>query len=143
MQATSKSIPDAMTVDSAQFADVLLPLALEVAYSYRVPLGMTVFEGSYVEVPLGPRSVIGVVWGLRSAVATNMKMRDVSQVFDMPPMTEAHRKFVDWLAAYYLEPVGNVLRMVLRVPSAFEGARQNIAYRASGTRPALGKLCAI
>ncbi len=125
-----------MTADSAQFADVLLPLALDSAYSYRVPQGMAVVAGNYVEVPLGTRSVIGVVWALRPAVATNMKMRDVAQVFDMPPMTEAHRKFVDWLAAYYLEPPGNVLRMVLRVPSAFEGARQNIAYRASGTRPA-------
>ena len=136
MQATSKSIPDIMNADSTQFADVLLPLALETAYSYRVPQGVAVEAGSYVEVPLGPRSVIGVVWAVRPAVATNMKMRDVTQVFDMPPMTEAHRKFVDWLAAYYLEPPGNVLRMVLRVPSAFEGARQNIAYRASGTKPA-------
>ena len=135
MQMSSKSIPDHMTTDSAQFADVLLPLALETAYSYRVPEGMTVAAGSYVEVPLGPRAVIGVVWALRPAVATNMKMRDVTQVFDMPPMTEAHRKFVDWLAAYYLEPAGNVLRMVLRVPAAFEGARQNIAYRASGMQP--------
>ena len=136
MQATSKSIPDIMNADSTQFADVLLPLALDSAYSYRVPQGMKVEAGNYVEVPLGPRSVIGVVWAVRPAVATNMKMRDVSQVFDMPPMTEAHRKFVDWLAAYYLEPPGNVLRMVLRVPSAFEGARQNIAYRASGAKPA-------
>jgi primosomal protein N' (replication factor Y) (superfamily II helicase) len=124
-----------MTADSAQFADVLLPLALETAYSYRVPEGMSLSEGCYVEVPLGPRSLIGVVWALRPAVATNMKMRDVIQAFDMPPMTEAHRKFVDWLAAYYLEPVGNVLRMVLRVPSAFEGARQNIAYRATDQTP--------
>jgi primosomal protein N' (replication factor Y) (superfamily II helicase) len=135
MQDTSKSIPVAMSSDSAQFADVLLPLALNAAYSYRVPPNMMLVEGSYVEVPLGPRSLIGVVWGLRPAVATNMKMRDVTQVFDMPPMTQAHRKFVDWLAAYYLEPVGNVLRMVLRVPSAFEGARQNIAYRSTGFVP--------
>jgi primosomal protein N' (replication factor Y) (superfamily II helicase) len=125
-----------MNADSAQFADVLLPLALESAYSYSVPKGMALEAGSYVEVPLGPRPVIGVVWALRPAVATNMKMRDVKQVFDMPPMTAAHRNFVDWLATYYLEPAGNVLRMVLRVPSAFEGARQNIAYRASDKKPA-------
>ena len=136
MQLTSKSIPDAMTVDSVQFADVLLPLALDSAYSYRVPEGLSISVGSYVEVPLGPRALIGVVWAVRPAVATNMKMRDVSQVFDMPPMTEVHRKFVDWLAAYYLEPPGNVLRMVLRAPSVFEGVRQNIAYRASGLQPA-------
>ena len=132
---TSKSIQVTMNSDSAQFADVLLPLALDTAYSYRVPADMAVTVGSYVEVSLGPRAFIGVVWALRPAVATNMKMRDLTQVFDMPPMTEAHRKFVDWLAAYYLEPAGNVLRMVLRVPSAFEGARQNIAYRLGAVKP--------
>jgi primosomal protein N' (replication factor Y) (superfamily II helicase) len=125
-----------MTTDSAQFADVLLPLALSSAYSYLVPAGMALEAGSYVEVPLGPRSHIGVVWGLRPAVATNMKMRDVTRRFDMVPMVDTHRKFIDWLAAYYLEPVGNVLRMALRVPSAFEEARQNIAYRAGGFVPA-------
>jgi primosomal protein N' (replication factor Y) (superfamily II helicase) len=124
-----------MSSDSV-IAEVLLPLALAGAYSYIVPQGMVLAAGSYVEVPLGPRSVTGVVWALQPAVPTNMKMRDVTQVFDMPPMAEAHRKFVDWLAAYYLEPPGNVLRMVLRVPSAFEGARQNIAYRASNVKPA-------
>jgi primosomal protein N' (replication factor Y) (superfamily II helicase) len=132
----SKSIPDIMIADSAQFADVLLPLALNTAYSYRVPVGMVLGLGDYVVVPLGPRSLIGVVWGLRPAVATNMKMRDVSQRFEMVPMAAEHRKFVDWLAAYYLEPVGNVLRMVLRVPSVFEDEKQNMAYRASAAVPA-------
>jgi primosomal protein N' (replication factor Y) (superfamily II helicase) len=124
-----------MSSDSV-IADVLLPLALASAYSYRVPQGMVLAPGDYVEVPLGPRSVIGCVWAVRPAVPTNMKLRDVNRCFDMPPMTEAHRKFVDWLAAYYLEPPGNVLRMVLRVPSAFEEAKQNMAYRASAIRPA-------
>jgi primosomal protein N' (replication factor Y) len=52
----------------------------------------------------------------------------------MPAMGETHRKFVDWLADYYVEPKGNVLRMVLRVPAAFEEARGQIAYRASGQK---------
>jgi primosomal protein N' (replication factor Y) (superfamily II helicase) len=124
-----------MTTDSA-IADVLLPLALPQAYSYKVPTGMVLVAGDYVEVPLGPRAVIGVVWEVRPSVPTNMKMRDVLRRFDFPPMTETHRKFVDWLAAYYLEPAGNVLRMVLRVPSALEEAKQNIAYVAGSEKPA-------
>jgi primosomal protein N' (replication factor Y) (superfamily II helicase) len=124
-----------MTTDSA-IADVLLPLALPQAYSYKVPEGMVLVAGDYVEVPLGPRMVIGVVWEVRPSVPTNMKMRDVMRRFDFPPMTETHRKFVDWLSAYYLEPAGNVLRMVLRVPSALEEAKQNIAYVAGSEKPA-------
>ena len=43
-------------------ADVLLPLAVSGAYSYRIPEGMTLAPGDYVQVPLGPRHYIGVVW---------------------------------------------------------------------------------
>lgn len=116
-------------------AEVLLPLALATAYSYSVPNGLRLSPGDYVEVPLGPRSYIGVVWEVRPAVPTNLRMRDVLQRFDAPPMPEAHRKFVSWLADYYLEPVGNVLRMVLRVPAALEAPREQMAYRLSGTAP--------
>jgi primosomal protein N' (replication factor Y) (superfamily II helicase) len=120
----------------AMIAEVLLPLALDGAYSYAVPEGMAVEPGSYVEVPLGPRQRIGVVWEIRAAAPTNMKLRAITRVFDMPPLPALHRKFIDWLSAYYLEPPGNVLRMVLRVPAVFESPRQQLAYRATGARPA-------
>ena len=124
-----------MPADSPQIAEVLLPLALDGPYSYRIPAGLVLGPGSYVVVPLGPRSMIGVVWAVKAEAATDKKLRDVADVFDMPPMSDTHRKFVDWLAAYYLEPPGNVLRMVLRSPGAFEGPREQVAYRASGAAP--------
>ncbi len=124
-----------MTGSPLSIADVLLPLALEGPYSYRIPAGLRLAPGDYVEVPLGPRSQIGVVWALQSKAPEAPKLRDVTGRFDIPAMPEAHRKFVDWLAAYYLEPPGNVLRMVLRAPGAFEGPRKQIAYRASGLVP--------
>src|SRR5438128_1284696 len=109
--------------DSAKIADVLLPLALEGPYSYRVPEGMALEEGSYVIVPLGPRAIIGVVWGLKSEAPEGKTLRDVMERLDMAPMGVTHRKFIDWLAGYYLEPPGNVLRMALRSPGAFENPR--------------------
>jgi primosomal protein N' (replication factor Y) (superfamily II helicase) len=96
---------------------------------------MTLQPGNYLEVPLATRSYIGVVWALRPAGPTNMKLRDVTQVFDMVPMPDKHRSFIEWLSQYYLEPMGNVLRMVLRVPSAFAPLRELTAYRASGETP--------
>lgn len=123
-----------MPRDSA-IADILLPLALEGPYSYRVPPGMVLEPGSYVVVPLGPRQMIGVVWALKAEAGTGKTLRDVAGVFDMPPLPATHRKFVDWLSAYYLEPPGNVLRMVLRSPGAFEGQREQVAYRATERLP--------
>ncbi|NJM29127.1 MAG: primosomal protein N' [Rhizobiales bacterium] len=124
-----------MAADST-IADVLLPLALEGPYSYRVPEGMILRPGDYVEVPLGPRSHIGTVWGMNGKAPESARLRDVTQRFDMPPMTDLHRKFVNWIANYYVEPVGNILRLVIRAPGAFEGERQQIGYVASGTQPA-------
>jgi primosomal protein N' (replication factor Y) (superfamily II helicase) len=124
-----------MTSDSTNIADVLLPLALEGPYSYRIPPGLDVGLGDYVNVPLGPRTLIGVVWALKSQAPEGTKLRDVIIRYDMPPMGDTHRKFVDWLADYYVEPKGNVLRMVLRSPGAFEEPKGQLAYRVSG-RPA-------
>jgi primosomal protein N' (replication factor Y) (superfamily II helicase) len=117
-----------MSETAIPLVDVLLPLAIDGPYSYRVPEGMNLAAGDYVQVPLGPRHYIGVVWERRDTFGTNLKLRDVAQKFDMTPMTAMHRKFIQWLSAYYLEPMGAVLRMVLRVPSAFEPERQRMAY---------------
>ncbi len=95
-----------MIADSHPIADVLLPLALEGPYSYRIPAGMTLEEGCYVLVPLGPRTLIGVVWALKSQAPEGTKLRDVISRFDMPAMGEIHRKFVDWLADYYVGAQG-------------------------------------
>ncbi|MBW8321485.1 MAG: hypothetical protein K0M47_19760, partial [Rhizobium sp.] len=47
---------------SSRVVPVLVPMPAPVAYSYAVPDGMAVEAGSIVQVPLGPRQVIGVVW---------------------------------------------------------------------------------
>jgi primosomal protein N' (replication factor Y) (superfamily II helicase) len=126
-----------MPPDSAprQFAEVLLPFSLQGAYTYEVPEGMVVEPGDFVEVPLGPRARIGVVWALKPESGTNKKLRAITQRFANPPLTPTHRKFIEWLAAYYLENLGNVLRMVLRVPSVFGDARETIAYRIGESTP--------
>jgi primosomal protein N' (replication factor Y) (superfamily II helicase) len=124
-----------MVAETARFAEVLLPLALAQAYTYGVPDGMALSPGDYVEVPLGPRSYVGVVWDVRPAAATNMRLRDVAQRFDMPPMLAHHRCFIEWLSAYYLEPKGMVLRMVLRVPSVFAPSGAQVAYRRGAATP--------
>ena len=44
------------------FVDVLVPVALDQTYSYRVPDGLELAPGDLVSVPLGPRAATGVVW---------------------------------------------------------------------------------
>jgi len=117
---------------------VVVPVALDVAYSYRVPRDLDVEPGSIVEVPLGPRKVLGVVWdeepgaGLR---AGDNRLREIERTFDCPPVSPGLRKFVERLSRYYLMPRGMVLRMVLRAPEALEPEAPIRGVRLAGPRP--------
>ncbi|WP_337269346.1 primosomal protein N' [Oryzifoliimicrobium ureilyticus] len=99
---------------------VMVPLPAPSAYSYAVPEGMAVEAGSLVQVPLGPRQVIGVVWDGEGDGVDPKKLRPISHVFDCPPLTKEMRSFIEWVASYTLSPPGLVARMALRAPNAFE-----------------------
>ena len=44
-----------------RLVDVLVPVALDHAYTYRVPADLALAPGDLVSVPLGPRTATGVV----------------------------------------------------------------------------------
>ena len=118
---------------NARVADVLIPLALDQAYSYAQPDGLTLAEGDLVSVPLGKTQRIGVVWGLREGGSGNLKQ--IGARLDLPPMPTALRKLVDWLAWYTLAPKGSALALGLRTPAdVSEIAR--VGVRLAGPPPA-------
>ncbi|WP_427025260.1 primosomal protein N' [Aureimonas ureilytica] len=104
----------------ARTVPVLVPMPAERPYSYTVPDGMAVQPGSIVQVPLGPRQVAGVVWDGETDAVDPKKLKAITHAFDCPPLPEAMRRFIDWVADYTLSPPGLVARMVLRVPVAFD-----------------------
>lgn len=122
---------------------VLLPLPLAGTYDYRVPAGWEIPPpGSFVAVPLSGRAMIGVVWdGEADPDLPERKLRDIQGVYDVPPMTESLRRFVDWVAAYTLSPPGAVLRMAMSAPSALEPPAAKAGWRlsAAGQRARRGE----
>ncbi len=118
-----------------RIAEVLLPLALGQTYTYTLPDGLEVTPGDFVEVPMGSRSYYGCVWEVGVSHGTNMKLRPVTRRCPAPPLSETHRKFISWLSAYYLEPMGNVLRMVMRVPAALEDPVLQTAWILGEAKP--------
>ena len=80
--------------------DVLAPVAVDTAYSYRVPRGVRLAAGDFVEIPLGNRETTGVVWSVRNAPGGNLK--SVMGKLDLPPLRKPLRDFVDWVANYTL-----------------------------------------
>src|SRR6202789_3174116 len=102
---------------STRVVDVLVPVALNQAYSYRVPRGMELKPGDVVCVPLGPRQVVAVVWADNANPDPRLhnRLKDVGEKLDVPPLKQELRALVDWVANYTLSARGMVLRMALRM----------------------------
>jgi primosomal protein N' (replication factor Y) len=117
--------------------DVLLPLALDQAYSYRVPPGVELAPGDLVNVPLGPREYTGVVWGEGTArPGLDNRLKDVDDKLDISPLKPELRKFVDWVSDYTLAARGMVLRMALRMGDDLGPGRERVGVRLVGSPPA-------
>jgi primosomal protein N' (replication factor Y) len=112
-----------------QLVSVLIPLGLPGPYDYCVPSEMNLQTGDFVRVPLGSRQVEAVVWGEGAGDTPPAKLKAVQARLDVPPLPEALRRFIDWVAAYVMTPPGLVLRQVMRVPAALEPAKPMQAYR--------------
>ncbi len=127
--------PDESEERGKTIADVLIPVALDTAYSYAVPDHLAVQEGDVVAVPLGPRETLGVVWKLRSGAAGS-NLKQVDAAFDAPSFSPAMRRFLDWIARYTLSPRGSVLALALRDPTALAPEVPRIGVRLAGAPPA-------
>jgi primosomal protein N' (replication factor Y) len=98
----------------ARAAQVLIPLPLSEPYDYLVPENMELEAGDIVAVPLGPRTVTGVVVGLRAASGSNRRLREVAARLDIPAMPPGAVEFVRWAAHYAVAAPGAALGLALR-----------------------------
>src|SRR5438270_2088136 len=115
-----------------QVADVLVPVALDTAYSYRVPAGLDIAAGDFVTVPLGTRETTGMVWSVRGS-RSGGNLKEIAARRDLPRLDEKLLRFIDWIARYTLAPRGMVLRMVARIPDTEEGETPRVGVRLAGT----------
>ena len=117
--------------------DVLVPVALDREYSYRVPDNLDLAPGDIVSVPLGAREATAVVWADNPKPNPRLdnRLRDVEQKLDAPPLKPELRSFVDWVANYTLSSRGMVLRMCLRMGEHLGAERERVGVRLAGKNP--------
>jgi primosomal protein N' (replication factor Y) len=117
--------------------DVLVPVALDRTYSYRVPDGSALEPGDVVTVPLGAREVTAVVWADNPNPDPRLhnRLKDAGEPVGVPPLREELRRFVDWVADYTLSARGMVLRMTLRMGEHLGPERVRLGVRLVGTPP--------
>jgi primosomal protein N' (replication factor Y) len=124
---------------TARIVDVLVPVALDQTYSYRVPDGLALAPGDVVTVPLGARGeTMGVVWAENDNPNPRLhnRMKDVVGKLDVLPLKTELRTFVDWVAGYTLAARGMVLRMALRMGENLGPERERVGVRLAGPAPA-------
>ncbi|HKF98626.1 MAG TPA: hypothetical protein VKB20_10240, partial [Steroidobacteraceae bacterium] len=117
--------------------DVLVPVALDQAYSYRVPDAMALAPGDVVSVPLGARTATAVVWADNPTPNPRLdnRLKEVDSKLDVPPLPPELRRFVEWVSTYTLAPRGMVLRMGLRMGEHLGPARERVGVRLAGPAP--------
>ena len=114
--------------------DVLAPVAVDTAYSYRAPSEWKLEPGACVRMPLGARLATGVVWAVRPAGGDNLK--SVAATLDWPPLRPPLRDFIDWVARWTLSPRGMVLRMAIRAGEVAAPPGPKFGLVATGKAPA-------
>jgi primosomal protein N' (replication factor Y) len=113
----------------------MLPYPLPGPFDYQVPPGLDPQPGDVVLVPLNRREEVGVVWDAPGdQTVPDRKLKPVATVLDTPPMRQALRHFVDWVAAYTLTPPGEVMAMALRASITGAGAGTS-GWRAGTAQP--------
>ena len=107
-------------------AGVLLPLPLSGAYDYRLQEQCP--RGTLVTAPLGPRQVLGVVWGSGDSGVPATRLKQAAALHGLPRIPESLCDFIDWVARYTFNPPGAVLALALRARQAFEPEIPRLAY---------------
>jgi primosomal protein N' (replication factor Y) (superfamily II helicase) len=122
--------------DSRRRVKVLLPLPLAGPYDYLVPEEMDANPGDFVAAPLGRTVSVGVVWdGEPDSELPPERLKPLDGALEVPAMSQVQRRFIDWMAGYYVQPPGAVLSMALP-NAAFASAVARTAYRAADSMSA-------
>lgn len=114
--------------DEGELISVLTTQPLDRALDYKAPEGGC-FDGAFVEVPLGPRKVLGVVWGPGEGGYDLSKVRAVIRVLDAVPMRENMAGFLKRAAEYTLTPMPAMLRLATRSPGLGDPPSMRAIYR--------------
>ncbi|MGR3495579.1 primosomal protein N' [Citreimonas sp.] len=120
--------------DEGALVGVLTTQPLGKPLDYRAPEGGA-WAGAFVEVPLGPRKVAGVIWGPGKGDYDLSKVRSVIRVLDAPPMRDEMRAFIEKAAAYTLTPLPAMLRLATRAPGLGDPPSMRKVYRRGDGEP--------
>ena len=108
------------------FADVILPVPIHQAFTYRIPfeLNDSVQFGQRVIVPFGKNKLItGIIVRIHQEIPTVYQAKYIEHLLDDSAIiTNKQFEFWKWIASYYMAPIGDVMNAAL--PANFKLASE-------------------
>ena len=99
------------------YADIILPVPLNSLFTYAIPTDMaeSVAFGKRVLVSFGPKNhYVGIIVRLHDNKPTTYKVKPIEQVLDDTPLLlESQLRLWQWIADYYMSPIGDVYKGAL------------------------------
>jgi primosomal protein N' (replication factor Y) len=112
---------------SLPFCNVALPVPLRNTFTYAIPeaLRESIQPGSRVLVPFRNKSLVGVVVECVQQAPEGTTIREITKALDfLPALTPKLIELANWIAAYYLAPLGEVFRAMLPPVTELRTERQ-------------------
>jgi primosomal protein N' (replication factor Y) (superfamily II helicase) len=107
--------------------EVALPVPLDRTFTYAVREGQLPLRGARVIAPFRNEKLIGVVTAVNAEIPTDFEVRYLEAVLDDEPLlSDDLLALAEWMAQYYLAPLGEVLRGMLPLMAE---VRSTVYYR--------------
>ena len=100
------------------FAEVALSISTFQSFTYKIPIDLAHIAqiGCRVKVPLGNRTVHGVITAINDVSAYKGDVKSISEIIDdVPILTKKLWRLIHWISYYYVTPIGKVFNTVLPV----------------------------
>jgi primosomal protein N' (replication factor Y) len=126
---------------SFPFCNVALPVPLRTMFTYAVPESLRdiVQPGTRVLVPFRKKAMVGVIVELIDRAPEDTKIREITKAIDrVSALTPKLVELGQWIANYYLAPVGEVFRAML--PPVIEMRTQRLIVLTEAGRGAVATL---
>lgn len=109
------------------YCEVALPVPLDRTFTYAVGDDQVPQRGARVIAPFRNEKLIGVVTVINTAPPEDFEVRFLEAVLDDEPLLSDHLlTLAEWMAQYYLAPLGEVLRSMLPLTAE---VRRTVYYR--------------
>ena len=100
------------------FAEVALSISTFQSFTYKVPsnLNSIVQVGLRVQVPLGNRSLSGIIISLKRSTSYDGDIKNIIDIIDDSPVfTKELWALIEWISYYYIVPIGKVFNSALSI----------------------------